>query len=213
MMFRLSCAVLFVCSQASVSAAQTPLLRGRWVAETVHALMSFDFRTGDTVWLLLPITALSGNGHGTYRYGHGQLVMRYADGSEDRARVTLRGDTIAVAFDGGRTWTATRIAAARGRRAPLHGTWAERDHDDQLTLTTYLPDGVFFTEAAIVRHYAVDTTTVMITGDERPMQLHVQVQGTDTALTPSGGPDMTFRRPRCTDPRFDPRTTFTSVCS
>jgi hypothetical protein len=196
------------------------------VEDTVPALMSFDFRTGDTVWLLLPITAFSRNGHGTYRYDHGRLVLRYAEGSEDSARIILRSDTMGAVVDGGQGWTATatRIAAARGRRDPLHGTWAERDGDDQLTLTTYLPDGVFFTESAIVTPYSADTAIVTIepswcsrctmNGVRRPWRLRIEVQGTDTVLSLLDVPNpRAFRRPRCKDARFDPRTTFTSVCS
>jgi len=212
--FRVRCVCLLLCADASAGVAQAQLLRGRWVADNSPLLMSFDFRGGDTVWQLLPIAAISENGRGTYEYAQGRVIWHYGEGLYDTATVTLRADTLVLAFDNGRTEFDARIAPALGARSPLHGTWVGPFADGELRLMTYLPGGVFFQEAALVQHYAVGAKTVTITTrDQLPVQLHIQIRGTDTVLTLPDSAGTRFRRPRCNDPRFDPRTTFTSVCS
>lgn len=209
--FRLCCTCLLLRTSAISGGAQTPRLRGRWVADSFP--MSLDFRAGDTVWQLIPIAAITANGQGTYEYAQGRLISHWGEGLTDTATVTLRGDTLVLALDNGRRETEARIAPARGARSPLHGTWVGPFATNELRLVTYLPGGVFFQEGALIEHYAVDGMTVTMTNGDSPAQFHVQVRGADTVLTPLDGVGKTFHRPRCDDTRLDPRNTFTSICS
>lgn len=210
-MFRFRCACLLLCAHAPTGAAQTPFVRGRWVAEQ-SPLSSLDFRGGDTLWILLPIAAISANGRGTYEYRQGQLILHYGEGLSDTAKVTLGKGLLVLTSVEGET-RAFRVAPARGGRSPLHGTWAQSSRDD-FRLVTYLPDGVFFQEGGEVGHYAVHHRTVAVSGEHLPpTQFHIQIRGTDTVLTQLESDSMRFRRPRCDDPRLDPRKTFISACS
>jgi hypothetical protein len=212
--FGISLTGLVLC-QAGAGAAQTPLLRGRWVTEKGPALLSFDFRSGDTVWAVIPIAAISANGRGTYDYDQGRLILHYGEGLYDTVMATLSGDTLALTFGDGREETDVRVARARGAQSALHGTWVGPYSEAQLKLMTYLPGGLFFQEAAFITHYAVDSATITIASltGSTPNKFHIQVSGKDTLLVRLDSAATSFTRPRCDDPRLDPRTSFTSACS
>ena len=212
--FGISLTGLVLC-QAGAGAAQTPLLRGRWVTEKGPALLSFDFRSGDTVWAVIPIAAISANGRGTYDYDQGRLILHYGEGLYDTVMATLSGDTLALTFGDGREETDVRLARARGAQSALHGTWVGPYSEAQLKLMTYLPGGLFFQEAAFITHYAVDSATITIASltGSTPNKFHIQVSGKDTLLVRLDSAATSFTRPRCDDPRLDPRTSFTSACS
>jgi len=212
---RISLAGLLLCTEAAAGVGQTQLLRGRWVTDKGPALLSFDFRSGDTVWQLIPIAAITANGRGTYDYAEGRLILHYGEGLYDTLLATPRGDTLALTFADGRNETDVRVASARGARSPFHGTWVAPYAQDQLKLWTYLPDGLFFQEAAFVTHYAVDGASVIITPPtgSMPDTFRFQISGTDTLLVRLDSARTKFTRPRCDDPRLDPRKSFTSACS
>jgi len=212
--FGISLTGLLLC-EAAAGAAQTQLLQGRWVTEKGPALLSFDFRSGDTVWALIPIAAISANGRGTYDYGQGRLILHYGEGLYDTVMATLRGDTLALAFGDGREETDVRVARARGAQSALHGTWVGPYSENPLKLMTYLPGGLFFREAAFITHYTVDSATITIASltGSTPNKFRVHISGKDTLLVRLDSAGTSFTRPRCDDPRLDPRTSFTSACS
>jgi hypothetical protein len=213
---RISLAGLLVCAETGAGTAQTQLLRGRWVTEKGPALLSFDFRSGDTVWALIPIAAISPNGRGTYDYAQGRIVLHYGEGLYDTVMATPRGDTLTLAFRDGREETDVRVAPARGAQSALHGTWVGPYSQNQLKLMTYLPGGLFFQEAAFITHYAVDsaaTITIASLTGSTPNKFRIQISGTDTLLVRVDSAGTTFTRPRCDEPRLNPRTSFTSACS
>jgi len=209
--FRLSCTCLLFYTSASSGVAQTPRLRGRWVADSFP--VGLDFRAGDTVWQLIPIAAISANGRGTYEYAQGRLISHWGEGLYDTATVTLCGDTLVLALDNDQKETKVRIAPARGGRSPLHGTWVGPFGEGELRLVTYLPGEVFFQEGALVEHYEIEGRTVTMTTGGTPAHFQIQVRGADTVLTSLEGGGKTFRRSRCDDPRLDPRKAFISACS
>lgn len=213
---RISLAGLLVCAETGTGAAQTPLLHGRWVTEKGPALLSFDFRSGDTVWALIPIAAISPNGRGTYDYAEGRIILHYGEGLYDTVMATPRGDTLTLAFRDGREETDIRVAGARGAQSALHGTWVGPYSQNQLKLMTYLPSGLFFQEAAFITHYDVDsaaTITIASLTGSTPNKFRIQISGTDTLLVRVDSAGTTFTRPRCDEPRLNPRTSFTSACS
>jgi hypothetical protein len=212
---RIGLAGLLVCAETGSGAAQAALLHGRWVTEKGPALLSFDFRSGDTVWALIPIAAISANGRGTYDYAQDRIILHYGEGLYDTVMATLSGDTLALTFGDGREETDVRVARARGGQSALHGTWVGPYSEAQLKLITYLPGGLFFQEAAFITHYAVDSATVTIASltGSTPNKFRIQVSGKDTLLVRLDSAGTSFTRPRCDDPRLDPRTSFTSACS
>jgi hypothetical protein len=213
--FRISLAGLVLCAEAGPAAAQAQLLQGRWVPEKGLALLSFDFRGGDTVWALIPIAAITAQGRGTYDYTEGRIVLHSGESLYDTVMATLRGDTLMLAFADGRKETDIRVASARGAQSTLHGTWVGPYAESQLKLMTYLPGGLFFQEAAFVTHYTVDGATVTITSltGSTPNKFRLKISGNDTLLVRLDSAGTAFTRPRCNEPRLDPRTSFTSACS
>ncbi len=213
MMFRRGGLILIACVVAA-GGAQTFPLRGHWIADGLP--MGMDFRTPDVVWQLVP-GALVG-AYGTYRYADGQLVMKIHQELPDSFAVAFHSDTL-VGHGPNGTWTASRLAPARGGHSIIHGTWADRESDGQIRLTTFLPSGRFFEETAFPRHYTLDTGIVTIAGDSEhgeaaPIHVRLQVKGNDTVLALLSGTGATFRRPQCrTDPRFNTGTPFTTACS
>jgi len=213
---RIGLAGLLVCAETGSGAAQAALLHGRWVTEKGPALLSFDFRGGDTVWALIPIAAISANGRGTYDYAQGRIILHYGKGLYDTVTATPRGDTLTLTFRDGREEIDVRLASARGAQSALHGTWVGPYSQNQLKLMTYLPGGVFFQEAAFITHYDVDsegTITIASLTGSTPNKFRIQLSGTDTVLVRVDSAGTTFTRPRCDDPRLNPRTSFTSACS
>jgi hypothetical protein len=212
---RIGLAGLVLCAEASAGTAQTQLLQGRWVTEKGPALLSFDFRNGDTVWQLIPIAAISAHGRGTYAYDGRRIILHYGEGLYDTVTATPHGDTLILTLADGREETDVRVASARGAQSTLHGTWVEPYAENQLKLTTYLPDGLFFEEAAFVTHYVLDGATLTITPltGSAPDTFRLQIRGKDTLLVRFDSAGTGFTRPRCDDPRLDSRRSFTSACS
>jgi hypothetical protein len=205
--------VLLACA-AAAGGVQTFPLRGHWIADGVP--MGLDFRAPGVVWELVPGAIIGA--YGTYRYADGQLVIEYHQNWPDSFGVAFRGNTL-VAHGASSTWTATRIAPARGGRSMIHGTWADSESNGQIRLTTFLPSGQVFEETAFPRRYAIDSGIVTVAGDSvhgepASMAIRIQVEGADTVLAQLSGGRGVYRRPRCrTDPRFTSGTPFTSACS